>query len=167
MEHEVDVSDRRLANIIRKLQDLPGQEIFQYLDENGRSAECHFAGCERLSARNHRRRISPRKIFGPGRGRCCGDGLERAGSVSRTRRRRRKTLKMRSAAVAKILGNTPAVCRKCYVHPAVLETYLDGDDDRRSSSRRPRKRSRKKLGDLRSEEAAVMSFLQARLQKKS
>ena len=66
------------------------------------------------------------------------------------------------SAVAKILGNTPAVCRKCYVHPDVLETYLSGEmiDGLR---RKTEKALEENLPDLRSVEAAVMTFLQARL----
>ena len=67
--------------------------------------------------------------------------------------------------MAKILGNTPTVCRKCYVHPAVLETYLDGAMIDGLKQKTEETLSRK-LGDLRSAEAAVMSFLQARLKKK-
>ena len=76
----------------------------------------------------------------------------------------KKNVKAAIGAVAKMLGNTPAICRKCYVHPAVLETYLDGGliaglktmtEDTLENS----------LGDLRSEEAAVLSFLQERLAK--
>ena len=78
----------------------------------------------------------------------------------------KKKIKDAIAAVAKILGNTPAVCRKCYVHPAVLETYLDGEMIE-GLKRRTDKALSENPGALRSEEAAVMKFLQARLKKKT
>ena len=65
-----------------------------------------------------------------------------------------------------MLGNTPAICRKCYVHPAVLETYLDGAMIE-GLKQKTEETLERKLGDWRSEEAAVMTFLQARLEKKS
>jgi DNA topoisomerase-1 len=77
-----------------------------------------------------------------------------------------KNIKDAISAVAKILGNTPAVCRKCYVHPAVLETYLDGAMIE-GLKQKTEETLERKLRDLKSEEAAVMSFLQARLQKKA
>ena len=78
----------------------------------------------------------------------------------------KKNIKDAISAVAKILGNTPAICRKCYVHPAVLQTYLDGAMIE-GLKRKTEETLERKLGDLRSEEAGVMSFLQARLDKKS
>ena len=78
----------------------------------------------------------------------------------------KKNIKDAIAAVAKILGNTPAICRKCYIHPAVLETYLDGAMIEGLKEKTEQTLERK-LGDLRSEEAAVMSFLQARLKTKT
>jgi DNA topoisomerase-1 len=76
----------------------------------------------------------------------------------------KKNIKDAIAAVAKILGNTPTVCRKCYVHPVVLETYLDGDMIEGLKQKTEETLS-ENLEDLRAEEAAVMSFIQARLAK--
>lgn len=59
----------------------------------------------------------------------------------------KKNVKDAISAVAKILGNTPAVCRKCYVHPAVLETYLDGAID--GLKQKTEGTLSTKLGDLR------------------
>ena len=61
------------------------------------------------------------------------------------------------------LGNTPAVARGSYVHPAVLEAYLDGVDPRARSSRPPRSRSAHPGGASRAEESAVMDLLRQRL----
>jgi DNA topoisomerase-1 len=77
----------------------------------------------------------------------------------------KQNVKVAIGAVAKMLGNTPAICRKCYVHPAVLETYLDGDliAGLRKTTEKTLENS---LGDLRSEEAAVLAFLRDRLERK-
>ena len=76
----------------------------------------------------------------------------------------KQNVKAAISAVAKMLGNTPTVCRKCYVHPAVLETYLDGNLIE-GLKKQTEKTLEDSLGDLRSEEAAVLSFLQERLAK--
>ena len=55
IKHDVDVTDRRIAKIVSKLQDLPGQELFQYVDEKSEVGAINFTGCKRLPARNHRR----------------------------------------------------------------------------------------------------------------
>jgi DNA topoisomerase-1 len=78
--------------------------------------------------------------------------------------RAKENIKMAIAAVAKILGNTPTVCRKCYVHPVVLESYLDGDMIEGLKQKTEDALS-ENLEDLRAEEAAVMSFIQAKLVK--
>ena len=77
----------------------------------------------------------------------------------------KKNVKAAISAVAKMLGNTPAVCRKCYVHPAVLETYLDGNLIE-GLKERTEDMLENSLGDLRSEEAAVLAFLREKLAQK-
>jgi DNA topoisomerase-1 len=64
--------------------------------------------------------------------------------------------------VAEKLGNTPSVCRKCYVHPAVLDSYLDGTMIEGLLARAEEKLA-EDLQDLRPEEAAVLAMLQQRL----
>ena len=66
-------------------------------------------------------------------------------------------------SVAKKLGNTPTICRKCYVHPAVIESYLDGTM-LKALRRRARQQLQEELHSLRPEEAAVLALLQQRLQ---
>jgi DNA topoisomerase-1 len=164
VQHEVDVSDRRLAGIVRKLQELPGQDIFQYVDEKGEVRDVtsqdvndylHEITGEDFTA----------KDFRTWAGTVLAAMALNAQEAFENKTQAKKNIKDAIAAVSKILGNTPTVCRKCYVHPAVLETYLDGEtieglgrkmEDALSDGR----------GDLRSKEAAVMKFLQARLKKK-
>ena len=70
------------------------------------------------------------------------------------------------SAVSRMLGNTPAICRKCYVHPAVLETYLDGELIE-GLKERAEETLTQNLDDLRSDEIAVLTFLRQRLEKKT
>ena len=76
----------------------------------------------------------------------------------------KRNLRAAIERVAARLGNTPAICRKCYVHPMVLESYLDGDMIEGLKQKTEEALS-ENLDDLRAEEAAVMSFLQAKLAK--
>src|SRR3712207_3406169 len=69
-------------------------------------------------------------------------------------------------SVAERLGNTPSVCRKCYVHPAVIDTYLDGTM-LESLKQRAEHELADTLGELRPEEAAVMGLLQQRLAREA
>ncbi|HYI15676.1 MAG TPA: hypothetical protein VEX37_09805, partial [Thermomicrobiales bacterium] len=69
-------------------------------------------------------------------------------------------------SVAKKLGNTPAICRKCYVHPTVIEAYLDGSMTETLKSRAEELLTTG-LGDLPPEEAAVLAFLQQRLAREA
>jgi DNA topoisomerase-1 len=164
-KHEVDVTDRRLARIIRQLQDLPGQEIFQYLDEDGEKWKVtsedvndylHEITGEEFTAQD----------FRTWAGTVLTAMALNAQEAFENKSQAKKNIKDAISAVAKILGNTPAICRKCYVHPAVLESYLDGAMIE-GLKEKTEDALERKLGDLRSEEAAVMSFLQARLKKKT
>src|SRR3954453_810439 len=164
-DHEVDVTDRRLAKIIRQLQDLPGQEVFQYLNENDERRKVTSE-----DVNDYLREITGEEFTAKDFRTWAGTVLAAIALHSQERfenkTQAKKNVKDAISAVAKILGNTPTVCRKCYVHPAVPETYLDGAmiDGLKQKTEETLERQ---LGDLRSEEAAVMSFLQARLKKKS
>jgi DNA topoisomerase-1 len=68
-------------------------------------------------------------------------------------------------AVAARLGNTPAICRKCYIHPVVVDAYLEGTM-REALQRRAERRLAEGLHELTSEEAAVLALLQQRLQQR-
>jgi DNA topoisomerase-1 len=163
VQHEIDVNDRRLANIIRKLQDLPGQDIFQYEDETGEVRNVasqdvndylHEITGEEFTA----------KDFRTWAGTVLTAMALNAQGPAENETQAKENIKMAIAAVAKILGNTPTVCRKCYVHPVVLESYLDGDMIEGLKQKTEDALS-ENLEDLRAEEAAVMSFIQAKLVK--
>jgi DNA topoisomerase I len=162
--HEVDVTDRRLAKIIRQLQDLPGQDIFQYVDEEGEVRDVTSQ-----DVNEYLREITGEdftaKDFRTWAGTVLAAMALNAQDAFKNKTQAKKNIKDAISAVAKILGNTPAVCRKCYVHPAVLETYLDGATIE-GLKKKTKETLERKAGDLRSEEAAVMTFLQARLEKK-
>src|SRR5438105_5209625 len=124
-EHDVDVRDRRIAQIVRRCQELPGQELFRYEEEDGgvRTVESDDVNLylgeatgQPFTAKDFRTWagtvLAARELAAIGT----------FGSETEGRRNLVSAIK----AVAEQLGNTQAVCRKCYVHPAVLEAYLDG-----------------------------------------
>ena len=163
VKHEIDVNDRRLANIIRKLQDLPGQDIFQYEDEAG-----EVRNVTSQDVNDYLQEITGEEFTAKDFRTWAGTvltamALSAHGPVE-NKTQAKKNIKDAIAAVAKILGNTPTVCRKCYVHPVVLDSYLDGDMIEGLKQKTEEALS-ENLEDLRAEEAAVMSFIQAKLAK--
>ncbi|MDQ3120539.1 MAG: DNA topoisomerase IB [Verrucomicrobiota bacterium] len=161
VSHELDVDDRRLARIVRKMEDLPGQEIFAYVDEEGAARDV-----KSQDVNDYLREISgddfTAKDFRTWAGTVLAAVALHAHEQAETEAAAKKNVKAAITAVSKILGNTPAICRKCYVHPAVLEAYITGSPIE-GLKQRMEGQIEEKLNYLRSEEAAVMSFLQAKL----
>jgi DNA topoisomerase I len=164
VKHEVDVSDRRLSKIIRQLQDLPGQEVFQYVNGDGKVRDVTSQ-----DVNDYLREITGEeftaKDFRTWAGTVLAAMALHAQERFENKSQAKKNVKDAISAVSKILGNTPTVCRKCYVHPDVLETYLDGEMIEGLKQKTEETLARK-LRNMRAEEAAVMSFLQARLKTK-
>ena len=165
VKHEVDVSDRRLAKIIRQLQDLPGQDVFQYVNGDGKVRDITSQ-----DVNDYLREITGEeftaKDFRTWAGTVLAAMALNTQEKFESQAEAKRNIKTAVSAVSKILGNTPTVCRKCYVHPAVLETYLDGEMIEGLKEKTEETLSRK-LPNLRAEEAAVMAFLQAQLKKKT
>lgn len=153
----LQVKDRRIAKIIRACQDLPGQRLFQYVDEEG-------VVCEVTSAdvNAYLREITGTDItakdFRTWGGTVMAALALQALAVADTRATQKKNLKAAIEHVASRLGNTPTICRKCYVHPEVLEAYVEGGlqlDVKEAVE-----------GELlKPEEAAVLAMLEGRLKR--
>jgi DNA topoisomerase-1 len=123
--HTVDVRDRRIANIIRQCQDIPGYELFQYMDEN---EEPHTI--DSADVNDYLREIAGEdftaKDFRTWAGSVLASLALREFEEFQSQTQAKKNVVQAIKAVARRLGNTPAVCRKCYVHPAVLDCYMAG-----------------------------------------
>jgi len=122
--HEVDVTDLRVARVIAKCQDLPGQDLFQYVDENG-----EVQSITSQNVNEYLRQIAG-EDFTAKDFRTWGGTVLAAIALSRqeefqTKKQAKSNIKTAICAVAELLGNTPAVCRKCYVHPVIVEAYLN------------------------------------------
>jgi len=164
-EHEVDVTDGRIANIISKLQDLSGQDLFQYVDHDGKVRDITSQ-----DVNDYLREITGEdfsaKDFRTWAGTVLTAIALNAQEQFETLKQAKSNINTAIKAVAKILGNTPAICRKCYVHPAVLENYLDQKsiDGLKQTTEDALE---KEDVDLRSSETAILKFLKSRLTKKA
>ena len=162
VEHEIDLKDRRLANIVKKCQDLPGQHLFQYLDENGErqaiSSSDVNAYLKEITGENF-----TAKDFRTWAGTKLAAEALSSFEVFDSEASAKKNVVEAIESVSKKLGNTPTICRKSYVHPAVIDAYLDGDTVS-TLEQRAEQEIRKNLGHLEPEEAAVLVLLQQRLQ---
>lgn len=165
INHEVDVTDRRTAKIISRLQDLPGQELFQYIDDDGNV--CNITSQD---VNDYLREITGEdftaKDFRTWAGTVLAAMALNVVGAFETKKQAKANIKDAIGAVSKILGNTPAICRKCYVHPAVLETYLGGSAIEGLKQKAKEGLENEEI-DLRSGEAAILKFLQARLEEKA
>ncbi len=126
-DHEISVRDPRVARIVRKIQDLPGEELFQYVDaETGERHAVHSHDVnEYLHAITGEHFTA--KDFRTWAGTLlCALTLREVAETPASATEAKKNVVEAIKTVAGRLGNTPAVCRKCYVHPAVLDTYQDG-----------------------------------------
>jgi DNA topoisomerase I len=121
--HEVDMTDRRIAKIVSKCQDLPGQDLFEYV-----SIEDEVRSITSQDVNDYLREITNENFTAK-------DFRTWAGTVlaaialntqpeSETKKETKANLKTAISAVAELLGNTAAICQKCYVHPAIIEAYL-------------------------------------------
>lgn len=162
VQHEVDVRDRRLAPVVRRCQELPGQDLFQYVGDDG---EPHGIGSDDVNA--YLKAIAgddfTAKDFRTWAGTVLAvralEELEAPGSEAEARRHVQSAIE----SVAKRLGNTRAVCRKCYIHPAVLDAYLEGSLVRTKARLGRRSSAEPERNGLTAEEQHVVRLLHDRL----
>jgi len=162
--HEIAVTDRRIAKIVLKLQDLPGQDLFQYVGDEG---DLHNITSQDVN--EYLREITGEeftaKDFRTWAGTVLAAITLTAAGAFETKKQAKANIKTAIETVAKILGNTPAICRKCYIHPFVLETYLSGNPID-GLKQRTREALAKEVLDLAPAEAAVLKLLQGASSKK-
>ncbi|HEY1506534.1 MAG TPA: DNA topoisomerase IB [Stellaceae bacterium] len=155
IQRHIDLEDQRLARIVKKCQELPGQELFGYLDDDGTP---HSIASEDVNA--YLREISGKEITAKDFRTWAGTklavvALRHIGGFESKSGAKKNTL-CAIEAVAKMLGNTRSICRKCYIHPAVLDGYMEGRLDGLLKSGRVRARS-----GLGADEVALVRFLKA------
>jgi DNA topoisomerase-1 len=163
--HAVEVTDARLARVVRRCQELPGHELFQYLDDAGEPQAVDSA-----DVNAYLREISGedftakdfRTWAGTIHAACA--LLEIGDRPSASRRKRAVAQAMKT--VAQRLGNTPAICRKCYVHPLILDRYLEGALARSFSFGSRRSKAASQIA-LRPEESSLLALLESQVAQSS
>lgn len=155
-EHEVQLSDPHLAKIVKGCQDIPGQELFQYFGEDGKRQRI-----DSNDVNEYLREITKgdftAKDFRTWAGTVLAAVALREVKKFETQAEAKRNVKAAIESVAKKLGNTVTICRKCYVHPFVLESYMDGTLLMQAARARANKRG------LNAEERLVLGLLENRL----
>lgn len=158
---DVELFDARLARVVSRCQDLPGQELFAYLDEDG---EVRTVGSSDVN--DYLREISGQdftaKDFRTWAGTVLAVWALREFEQVDSQAQAKRNVVRAVERVAKWLGNTPAVSRESYVHPGVIDAYLDGDVVRAARETADEVLS-DALPDLAPQEAAVLALLRQRL----
>jgi DNA topoisomerase-1 len=164
VEHDIDLADRRLARIVKACRDIPGYDLFQYYDENG---ERHAVGSADVNAylQDITGKDFTSKDFRTWAGTVLAAQLLREFERFDSDAQAKRNIVQAVEAVAKRLGNTKAVCRKCYIHPAVFDAYLDGS--MLKTVAQSARRAVKTADDLSRGEAAVLQLLERRLDKET
>ena len=161
VRHEGRITDRRLARIVKNCRDLPGYELFQYVDHDGNR---HTLNSNDVN--EYLRDISGEEITAKDFRTWAGTQLAAMAlqqlSALDSKALAKSTIVRAVEQVAKHLGNTVAVCRKCYIHPAIFEGYLDGTL-LRTLAERTRDYLAENIEGMSAEEAAVTAFLRLRL----
>ena len=126
-EHSVTLSDARLARVVGRCQDIPGQMLFQYLDEEGRRRKIESGDVNAylreisegdFTAKDFRTWIATVQMV------AALDALPRFHSKASALRNVNAAVQ----SVATRMGNTPTICRKCYVHPGIIDAYIAGQN---------------------------------------
>lgn len=162
VRHAIRISDQRLARIIKRTRDLPGQDLFQYVDDDGQQRAIGSADVNEY-LRTLTGEDFTAKDFRTWSGTILAAMALQEFEKFDSEAQAKKNIVRAIESVAKKLGNTPTICRKCYVHPAVFEAYLDGvmlD----ALQQRAQAKLTNELRALGPEEAAVLAFLEERLQ---
>jgi len=123
--HSVAVTNRRMARIIQRFQELPGQELFQYLDEEGRRQSVDAGDINQYLREIAGRQVTAKDFRTFAGTMLAATALREIGPSSSEKEANANVVRAIDQ-VAKRLGNTRAVCRKYYVHPALIEAYMEG-----------------------------------------
>jgi DNA topoisomerase-1 len=161
IQQSVDLMDPKLAKTVKRCQDLPGQTLFQYIDEDG-AQQTVDSGDVNDYVREMTGQEFTAKDFRTWAGTVLAACALRELREFTSETEAKRNIVQAIESVAKRLGNTKAVCRKCYVHPAVLDAYLDGTTIDLIIKHAGKLR---KVGGLSRDEVGVLALLQHRLLK--
>jgi DNA topoisomerase-1 len=150
--HEIGIKNRRLARILKKCQEIPGQELFQYVDENGEPVSIDSADVndylEKITGQDF-----TAKDFRTWAGTILAFIAFRNLPPGQSQSEIKTQVKATIDAVAKLLGNTPAICKKSYIHPELVDSFCNG------SLARLDEKSAEKISGLAMEESLILCYL--------
>ena len=153
----LDFNDRRLAKIVTHCQDLPGQELFQYIDEEG-PPRTISSGDVNDYLREISREDFTAKDFRTWAGTVLAVGAFREIKEFDSKAHAQRNIVNAIELVARKLGNTRSVCRKSYIHPVIIDSYLDGSLVN-ILSQKVYNETAKSLNRLSPDESVVMAIL--------
>ena len=155
--HKIELEDPRLAKVVKNCQDIPGQELFQYIDDAGERRKISST-----EVNEYLREITggdfTAKDFRTWAGTVLAAMALREVEKCDTKAQMKKNITQAIERVASKLGNTPTICKKCYIHPFVLEAYQDGSLLAQAAVQRARGKH-----TLDSDEAMGLALLKTRL----
>ena len=159
--HDIAFSDARLAKIVRRCQELPGRELFQYLDDSGKVQDIGSADVNEY-LRDVTHRSFTAKDFRTWIGTVLAARALHEMKAFSSKAQASRNVLAAVDAVAGMLGNTRSVCRKCYIHPAVIDAYMDRTLAHTLSVRAGERLASAGLSRM---ETAVLALLQRRLRR--
>ncbi len=157
----LQINDKRIISVVKRCAEIPGHDLFKYIDDNGSvctissgdvNGYIKAAMGDDFTAKDFRTWAGTVLTAA---------ALVKCGTESTPARAKRDVTAV-IAAVAKQLGNTPAICRKCYVHPEILDAYMTGDLIK-MMNRQPSARFKRRYAKLSVSEIRVLAFLEKRL----
>jgi DNA topoisomerase-1 len=158
--------DRRVAKIVKACQELPGQELFQYVDGDGNRQDV-TSGDVNAYLREISGQDVTAKDFRTWAGTVLAALALREFEAFDSQAKAKKNVRAAIERVASRLGNTPTICRKCYVHPEILSSYMETAAMPLELKEQVESALRDDLASLRPEEAAVLSLLEGRLKRQA
>ena len=162
VEHDLKLDDRRLAKIVKQCRDLPGQELFQYRNERGDVVDIGSADVNGYLQEVTGEDFTS-KDFRTWAGTVLAAALLRDYEAVDSEARAKKNIVSAIEQVAKRLGNTRAVCRKYYIHPALVEAYLMGHTVPQPPALSKKAKRTQPGAALRRDEVLVLQFLQEKV----
>ncbi len=157
VQQTVAITDRRLAQIVQHCQTLPGQELFKYLDDNGKRQDVDSGDINEYLREITGHDVTAKDFRTWAGTMHAATTLRKIGPASNQKDAKRNVVKAIDK-VSERLGNTRAVCRRYYVHPRIIEAYLEGSTVPQTPKVDPKRRREKPA--LRRDELAVLQFLQ-------
>ena len=161
VDHTIDLSDRRLARIVKRCLDIPGYELFQYLEPDGSHHSIDSADVNEYLRAITQQNFTA-KDFRTWAGTVLACETLRTFEAFESETQAKRNIVEAIKSVATRLGNTPSVCKKCYIHPAVLDSYLGGTM-LKAFEKQVEKELENAADELREEERALLHLLRQHL----